>query len=137
METEFVTDGDGLVQGKGLVLVVDDEPIMRKIAVKVLESSGYQTLSAEGGEKALSIFKERYQEIELVLLDLLMPFICGKETFFAMKAIKPDVRVLLVTGAVQDERIKDLLNSGVLGMVEKPYSFEFLSGKIYETIHSS
>lgn len=134
METKIETDRDGFLQGEGLVLVVDDEPIMRKLAVKVLEISGYRSLSAKGGEEALAIFKEHYQKIDLVLLDLLMPFICGQETYLSMKKIDPDVKVLLVTGAVRDKRVKDLINSGVQGFVEKPYSFEFLSRKIYETI---
>ncbi|MCP5045821.1 MAG: response regulator, partial [bacterium] len=59
--------------GEGVVLVVDDEAIMRKIAVNILKTEGYNVISATGGEEAIAIFKQRFHEIELVLLDLLMP----------------------------------------------------------------
>lgn len=128
---------DGLVKGKGLVLVVDDEPIMRKIAVNVMQNSGYQVLVAESGKLAIEIFKQYQPKIKLVLLDLLMPEISGSETFREMKKIHPDVNVLLVSGAKSDKRIQVLLAQGAKGFVEKPYTFPQLSRAAYDAIYTS
>jgi len=130
-EIDKNTDRGTLIRGEGLILVVDDEPIMRKIAVNVLEGCGYDVIAVEGGDEALTVFKQRPHEIDLVLLDLLMPDLCGKDTFFAMKEIRADIKVILVTGAKKDSRVQVLLDSGVKELVEKPYTFSHLS----ETVH--
>jgi two-component system, cell cycle sensor histidine kinase and response regulator CckA len=123
------------IKGEGLVLVVDDEPIMRKIAVKVLKSSGYDVIAAENGFKALEIFEKHHTNIKLVLLDLLMPKKSGKETYIEMRQIQPDVNVLLVSGAKRDTRIKELLKMGVNGYIEKPYTFFRLSRVVHKLIY--
>lgn len=128
--------GEGeYVMGEGLVMVVDDEPIMRKIAINVLQNSGYQVIAVSSGEEALEVFKLRHHEIKLVLLDLLMPGKCGKETFFDLKSVDPYVKVLLISGAKKDNRIDLLLKSGVAAYVEKPYTFPFLSRVVHDTIY--
>ena len=124
-----------LKKGEGLLLVVDDEPIMRKIAVNVLQNCGYDVIAAEDGEKALEFFKTHYQQIKLVLLDLLMPNKSGKETYIEMKQIHPDVNVLLISGAKRDIRIKELLEMGVKDYIEKPYTFPQLSRTIHKLIY--
>ena len=124
-----------MAKGEGLILVVDDEPIMRKIAVNVLQNSGYTVMAAEDGNQALQIFKQHYRDIKLVLLDLLMPDISGKETYIQMKKINPDVCVLLVSGAERDKRIKELLKMGVKAYIEKPYTFPQLSQMVFKLMH--
>ena len=124
-----------LIKGEGLVLVVDDEPIMRKIALNVLKNCGYEVIAAEDGFKAVEIFEKNHQKIKLVLLDLLMPRKSGKETYIEMKQIQPDVNVLLVSGAKRDERIKELLKTGVKAYLEKPYTFSNLSRLVHKLIY--
>jgi two-component system cell cycle sensor histidine kinase/response regulator CckA len=123
------------IKGDGLVLVVDDEPIMRKIAINVLKSCGYEVMAAENGFRALEIFEKHHPNIKLVLLDLLMPQKSGKETYMEMRLIQPDVNVLLVSGAKRDKRIKELLKMGVKGYVEKPYTFFHLSQLVHKVIY--
>ena len=130
------TSADHLVKGKGLVLVVDDEPIMRKIAVNVLELSGYSVMSASDGDEAVDLYKIHYEKSDLVLLDLLMPRKSGKETFLEMSDIKPGVKVLLVTGAKKDKRVEELLGLGIKGYIEKPYKFLHLSQAVFEAVHT-
>ncbi len=115
---------------RGVILVVDDEAIMRKIAVNVLESEGYSVVSATGGDEALTIFKEHSRNIRLVLLDLLMPDKSGYETYREMKKIDSNVKVILVSGSKMDVRIRDLLDEGVKAFIEKPYAFEYLMEKV-------
>jgi two-component system, cell cycle sensor histidine kinase and response regulator CckA len=122
-------------EGEGLLLVVDDEPIMRKIAAKVLQKCGYDVMVAEDGEKALECYKHHHQKIKLVLLDLLMPNKSGKETYLEMRQIQPDVKVLLISGAKRDTRIKELLNLGIKGYIEKPYKLPHLARTVHRLIY--
>ena len=135
MNTEPKKPPQQFIKGEGLVLVVDDEPIMRKIAVNVLKSCGYDVLAAEDGFIALEIFEKQHTDIKLVLLDLIMPKKSGKEIYLEMKQIQPDVNVLLVSGAKKDIRIKELLKMGVKGYLEKPYTFSHLSRLVYKLIY--
>ncbi len=134
MEIDKKNDRDNPPNRKGLVLVVDDESIMRKIAKNVVEGCGYNVIALEGGEEAVKVFKQRSSEVKLVLLDLLMPEKSGKETYFDLKKIKPDVNVILVTGAKKDKRIEELLKSGVRDYIEKPYTFALLAKKVRDAI---
>lgn len=135
MNTKQKKPSQKLTKGEGLVLVVDDEPIMRKIAINVLKSCGYDVIAAESGFKALEIFEKHHPNIKLVLLDLLMPKKSGKETYIEMRQIQPDVNVLLVSGAKRDIRIKELLKMGVRGYIEKPYTFFHLSRVVHKLIY--
>lgn len=136
MNTEQKKPPQKFIKGEGLVLVVDDEPIMRKIAVNVLKSSGYDVIAVENGFKAMEIFEKQHTDIKLVLLDLLMPQKSGKEIYLEMKQIQSDVNVLLVSGAKKDTRIKELLNLGVRGYLEKPYTFFHLSRLVHKLIYN-
>ncbi len=135
MNTEQKKPPQQFIKGEGLVLVVDDEPIMRKIAVNVLKNCGYDVIAAENGFIALEIFEKHHHDIKLVLLDLLMPKKSGKETYLEMRQIQPDVNVLLVSGAKRDTRIKELLKLGVRGYLEKPYTFFHLSRLVHKLIY--
>ncbi len=132
MDTKKKASRDNLTQGEGVVLVVDDEPIMRKIATKVLKMCGYEVMVAEDGEKALEIFEKNHEKINLVLLDLLMPNKSGKDTYIEMKKIHPGVKVLVISGSKHDQRINELLKLGVQDYIEKPYTFTHLS----EVVHT-
>lgn len=135
MNTEQKKPPQQFLKGEGLVLVVDDEPIMRKIALNVLKSCGYDVIAVENGFKALEIFEKHHPDIKLVLLDLLMPKKDGKETYLEMRQIRPDVNVILVSGAKRDTRIKELLKLGVSGYIEKPYTFFRLSRLVHKLIY--
>jgi len=135
MNTEQKKPLQQFIKGEGLVLVVDDEPIMRKIAVNVLKNCGYEVIAVENGFKAIEIFEKQHPDIKLVLLDLLMPKKSGKETYLEMKQIQPEVNVLLVSGAKKDPRIKELLKLGVRAYIEKPYTFFHLSRVVHKLIY--
>jgi len=112
-----------ILKGEGLILVIDDEPIMRKIAVRVLEKAGYTVISAEDGEKGVELFRQHHQELKMVLLDMQMPKKSGKETYLEMKVINPSAKVLLASGSRKDERVEEILRLGVQDFIEKPYTF--------------
>lgn len=119
-----------------LVLVVEDEPIMRKIAVNVLKKAGYEVITAEDGCTGIELFKKHQDDIILVLLDMVLPKKQGKDVFIEMKKIKPGVNVLLNTGFSKDKQVVELFNLGVKHFIEKPYSLENLSEAIDKAINN-
>jgi len=124
-----------IIQGEGLILVVDDEPIMRQMAGDILEECGYTTLFANNGEEAVEIFKENHNRITAVLLDMVMPKKSGKDAFILMKEIDSSLKVLLASGFKQDERTKSILELGVKDFLQKPYTISKLSKKIADVIN--
>jgi PAS domain S-box-containing protein len=121
--------------GEGLILVIDDEPGMRKMAKDILRECGYQVIVAEDGFKGLRTFKENYKRIRAVLLDMVMPKLSGKETYIQMKAIDPEVVVVLASGFRQDERVNAILDMGVHRFLQKPYTMQQLAATIYAAIN--
>jgi len=122
-------------KGEGLILVVDDEPVMRDMSRAILKECGYDVITVENGEIGVEIFKERHQEIKAVILDMVMPKMGGKQTFIEMKKIQFDVVVLLASGFRKDERIDEILSMGVKGFLQKPFTINKLSTIIYNITH--
>lgn len=113
---------ESLPYGKGLILIVDDEPFICQAAKSILEECGYQVLLAENGDVAVSIFNERNREIKVVVMDMVMPKKSGIDAFIEMKLINPTVRVLMASGFIQDERMAVLAEMGVKEFIKKPYT---------------
>ncbi len=122
-----------LVYGQGTILLVDDEPVLRRVAAKLLERLGYRVLTASDGAKALEIFKEKSHSIDLVLLDLIMPGLNGQQTYECLKALDPDVKVIFSSGYGEtDTQGKPRAQ----GFIQKPYTVEVLSQKVAEVLNS-
>ena len=105
----------------GTVLVVDDEPNLRRLARKILTKGGHRVLLAEGGEEAVELFRQHADEIDLVLLDLNMPSMSGEETFAELHAMRKEVRVVLCSGHENAEAPFDLESDGLFDYLRKPY----------------
>ena len=129
--------GDGILRGSGTVLVVDDEENVRRLAAKILEECGYTVLTAADGAEGVKLFGALAGGVDLVLLDLMMPVLSGREAFQRMRELRPAVRVLLSSGFRHDARVHELLNAGVVGFVEKPFTFQSLSRAVGEALGGS
>ena len=103
------------------VLFVDDEEFVRYAARAQLEALGHQVTLARDGEEALALFRLHQAELDVVVLDLTMPRMDGAACFRALKALAPDVRVVLSTGFGRDGAVEALLEQGAAGVLEKPY----------------
>lgn len=125
-ETEKEKSSD-IVFGKGCVLVVDDEDVIRIMAKSILEYIGYDVLIAEDGKQAIDIYKENQDKIHLVLLDMVMPEMNGKDCFYHLKSINEKVKVIISSGFSQEEDMEDLKRDGVISFVRKPYHTANLS----------
>ena len=122
------------VRGNGRILIVDDEEIIRLTVNDILESLGYQTLTAINGREALEIFKEKKDEIDLVLMDMIMPEMNGKECFFELIKIKPDVKIVLSSGFTRENDINDLIDLGLRAFIRKPFHTAELSKVLAEAL---
>jgi PAS domain S-box-containing protein len=116
--------------GQGTVLVVDDEETVRTVAKAALEKFGYRVLLARNGIDAVEIFTQVPDQVTVVLLDLTMPLMSGEETLRRLRAIRPDVPVLLSSGYNQIEVIRRFTGQVFAGFIGKPYSAATLVGKI-------
>jgi len=128
------TDEKKYYSGTGLILIVDDDDHIRSVASGILEECGYDILIARDGIEALEIFSERMNDISVVLLDLVMPKLDGKHTFIRMREMRNDIKVLLSSGFRQDNRVNEIINMGVKGFVQKPYTFSKLSEHIFNVM---
>ncbi len=120
--------------GKGTVLVIDDEMVMREIAKLMLEQCGYNVILADNGATGLELYKQHKADIDLIVLDMVMPVMSGIDAFYELKAVDPEVKILLVSGFKQDARVKKLIEEGVNGFIQKPYTMEKLSKHISEIL---
>jgi PAS domain S-box-containing protein len=109
------------------VLIVDDEADVREVVIDMLDDAGVRTMSAANGEEGIALFQSHPDEIDLVLLDLSMPGIGGKETFRRLKSLKPDLKIVLSSGYSQTEVTDDLSHLGLTGFIQKPYRYDKLN----------
>lgn len=102
------------------ILVVDDEKMLLILAGELLRGAGYNVVTAQSGFECLDLFRASPRQFDLVLLDLSMPLMDGEETFSRLRALHPEVRVMLCTGFVQQERLNHMLEVGLFGFLQKP-----------------
>ena len=124
----------GAWHGSGMVLVVDDEEIVRNLANRMIEQAGFSVLTAHDGEEAIRLYRKHRDEIDCVVLDLTMPKMNGEETFCALREIRPDVRVILSSGYPEAEATERFAGHGLAGFIQKPYRFDTLMAKIREAV---
>ncbi|MCO4780879.1 MAG: response regulator [Candidatus Cloacimonetes bacterium] len=111
----------------GLILLVDDEEIIRMTATSMLENMGFKVINAANGAEAIEIYKKQSHEIDLCILDMIMPKLNGKDTFYELKGINADCQVILSSGYVKDDKLKTLLKDGLSGFISKPYRYSDLN----------
>jgi CheY-like chemotaxis protein len=99
------------------------------VGVLMLEKLGYIVLKAHDGLEAIEIFKKNQNDIDLVILDLKMPN-NGSTVFHAIKQMDSDTRVILVSGFVESEKIRDLLKQNCDGFIQKPFTMDLLRDNI-------
>jgi len=125
----------GTVQrGSGEILVVDDDAMVSLTAVAAIKSFGYGVTHAVEGKVALELVGKEPGRFQLVLLDLRMPGLSGEQTFDALRALDPHLRVLIWSGYGADQDVAAMLRRGAAGFVQKPYRVAELSRAIAEAI---
>lgn len=107
--------------GSETILLVEDEAHIRDLGSRMLTKVGYTVLTASNGKEALEIYKRRSHEIDLVVLDLIMPEMGGKQCLEQLVKLNPNVKVVIASGFSPNGQIKEVLGSGAQGFVGKPY----------------
>jgi PAS domain S-box-containing protein len=120
----------GVTMGKGTILLVDDEEMILEVGKGMLETLGYVVLASGGGREAVEIYTRNHDSIDLVVLDLVMPGMGGRETYQQLKAVDPGIRVLLSSGFSIDALAKEMLEQGCDGFIQKPFFIQELSQEV-------
>jgi PAS domain S-box-containing protein len=117
-------------RGSEAVLVVDDEADLRELTVEALQSFGYATFVAEGGQEALDLYAAEMERIDLVLLDLNMPGMSGRNCLRELLRMNPEVKVLVASGYTVDNQAEQIIQAGALGFIAKPYRMGELQARV-------
>jgi two-component system cell cycle sensor histidine kinase/response regulator CckA len=123
-----------VVQGRGTILVVDDEPIVRNFLQHALTRAGYEVLLACNGAEALTVLSQNASWISLVLLDLMMPVMSGDEVLPQLLTMKPGVLVIVSSGQSENDCMRRLQEPRVAGFLQKPYKPALLAAKVQQVL---
>ena len=121
-ETE---NSEEIWRGSGTILLVDDEETICEVGAAMLEQLGYDVITADSGDTALELYRAS-SDISLVILDLTMPQLDGEQTFLGLRALDPEVRVIMSSGYSEQEVTKKFTGMGLLDFIQKPYSIQRL-----------
>lgn len=131
-ELADTTPGVANWQGQGRVLIVDDEETVRVTTARMLEALGFTTKLADNGRTGVEEFTANPEDYTLVMLDLTMPHMDGDEAFRLIRELRPDARVLLMSGFNEQEAIARFTGAGLAGFLQKPFTLPALREKIQE-----
>ena len=123
-----------LPRGTETILIVDDHETIWDFLIEALQQLGYSVLLAENGLDAVEIYRENPHEIDLVLLDMIMPKAGGHQTFFRIRAIDPGAKILLSSGFVSENEVQDLLAQGACGFLPKPHRLPVVAKAIRDVL---
>jgi two-component system, cell cycle sensor histidine kinase and response regulator CckA len=122
------------VRGTETILIVDDEKMVLEVSTELLESMGYRVYPTGSGQAAIAVYMEKRNEIDLVILDMIMPGMSGGETLDRLREINAGIRVLLSSGYSNNGEAQKILDRGCRGFLQKPFRIASLSLKVREAI---
>ena len=123
-----------ILKGPETVLLVDDEKMIVEVGGEILSALGYEVMLAKSGEEAVKLYQDNKDQIDIVVLDMIMPGMGGGETFDRLKEINQDVKVLLSSGYSVDGMATEILQRGCNQFIQKPFNIKELSQKLREVI---
>jgi two-component system cell cycle sensor histidine kinase/response regulator CckA len=131
---EAVKSAEQFIKGTGTVLLVDDEDVILEVGQELLETMGYRVLIARNGKEAIDIYRKNWNDIDIVLLDVVMPHMGGAKAYEWMKEINPNVKVILSSGYSMEGQATEILNRGCDSFIQKPFTMRELSKRIKEVL---
>ena len=117
-----------------VILLADDDAICLDVGANFLQKLGCKVLAARDGKESIEVFLNNQSEVTLVILDMKMPY-NGGNAFFHLKKISANVKVLIASGHAKDEQIKEMMEHGCNGFIQKPFSINVLSQKIMNVLN--
>lgn len=122
------------IKGSARILLVDDEQMILDFCSRLLVDIGYKVTSCKNGEEAVEYYRNNWKDIDIVILDIVMPKMNGKITYCKMKKINPDIIVLISTGYNINGEAQEILDEGANGFIHKPFNQSEISNKIAEML---
>ncbi|MBF0546594.1 MAG: PAS domain S-box protein [Candidatus Riflebacteria bacterium] len=136
-EVKFETIGNETIpaiKGQARILLVDDDKISNQTTGKILESLGYRVTPYFDSHEAIEHYKSFWKQIDLVMLDIVMPKIGGRDTFLALRTINPNIKAFIASGFSINGEARQILEDGVLGFIQKPFQISELSRIVNKTL---
>ena len=125
---------NGLIRGSATILLVDDEEMIIEVGQAILEKLGYHVIISRGGREAVETMKTLGNEIDLVILDMIMPEMDGSMTFEHLRQIQPKMPILLSSGYAINSQANEIMRRGSCGFIQKPYNLLEISNKVNNMI---
>jgi PAS domain S-box-containing protein len=123
-------------RGTETVLLVEDEDMVRKLTIELLEESGYVVLEANGGEQAMQLFTAHTERIDLLITDVVMPIMSGKEVAEQLRNVHPETKVLFMSGYTDEAIVHHGIVDSHIAFIQKPFSESALTRKVREVLDS-
>lgn len=119
------------------ILVVDDEFNIRSMLKEVFEMNGYSVFTAANGKEGIDIFRKHSDQIDLIILDMVMPVMDGKSAFFEIKKLNKSQKIIIISGYAKKEDLREILDKGALAFMSKPFQIESIVEKVSEYLNSN
>jgi signal transduction histidine kinase/ActR/RegA family two-component response regulator len=136
-ESAGAVDHHDVLGKRQLILIVDDEPLIRSTNSKILTDLNYRVILATNGQEAVDVFNERSEEIDLIIMDVVMPVMSGRKAYERMKEIDEGVKVVFTSGFTGDEAIGELAVHGNTSFLRKPCRREELYQQVTAMLNDS
>jgi len=124
----------GHFSGDGMLLIIDDEPIVLEAGRHLLSALGFEVVTASSGREGIELYHTHAEKIRLVVLDLAMPVMSGEQVLPKLKEISSDVKVLLSSGYTQTEARTRFAGAGLVGFLQKPFTLESLKRALHQAL---
>ncbi|HDD44395.1 MAG TPA: hybrid sensor histidine kinase/response regulator [Candidatus Desulfofervidus auxilii] len=128
------TSSKEILKGNETILIIDDEEEILKVTAEMLKSLGYKVIMANDGKEAIEIYQKNKKDIQLVILDIIMPGMNGKEVYETLRTIDPKIKVIISSGYSFNNQINEILKQECVAFIQKPFSLKELSQIIREVL---
>jgi len=126
-----------VVAQRPTILVVDDEYNIRSMMREIMEMSGLKVFTAGNGKDGVEMYKKYRDDIDLIIMDMVMPIMDGREAFLEIKKIDPQQKIFIISGYSQREDLEDMLEKGAVGFLRKPFQVKEIVSKVKEILGST
>jgi CheY-like chemotaxis protein len=120
--------------GTETILLIDDEEFIRDVGERILATFGYRVFIAPDGESALDLYRKQKDAIDLIILDLIMPGMGGRECLLGLLDIDPEARIVIASGHTIDGPVRDVVNLGARDVIHKPYGLRQMLKVVREVL---
>jgi PAS domain S-box-containing protein len=120
--------------GRGRILLIDDQETVREVCSAMLSTLGYTVSTAADGREGVEHYRRFGKDVDLVIVDMIMPKLGGRDCFREIKTMNPHVRALLSSGFSLDGSVQEIMDEGIAGFIQKPYRLEELSDAVSKAI---